>query len=77
VADATFLSWPFFGDCHRALAEALERWCSENLPIDPRRWWFRLPHLVRAPAMIGAPGEGALPKTESGKVQRFRLRPNA
>jgi acyl-CoA dehydrogenase len=34
VADSTFLSWPFFADRHSALAEALERWCAANLPID-------------------------------------------
>jgi acyl-CoA dehydrogenase len=34
VADATFLSWPFFADRHRAVAEALERWCVANLPVD-------------------------------------------
>jgi acyl-CoA dehydrogenase len=33
VADETFLSWPFFNDRHRALAEALERWCAANLPV--------------------------------------------
>jgi acyl-CoA dehydrogenase len=77
VADATFLSWPFFGDCHRALAEALELWCAENLPVDHVDGDAVCRTLVPAPAMIGAPGEGALPKTESGKVQRFRLRPNA
>jgi acyl-CoA dehydrogenase len=36
VADATFLSWPFFSDHHRALAGVLERWCSESLPVDHR-----------------------------------------
>jgi len=34
VADKSFLSWPFFADRHRALAEALERWCENNLPAD-------------------------------------------
>jgi acyl-CoA dehydrogenase len=34
VADATFLSWPFFADRHRALADALERWCAATLPAD-------------------------------------------
>jgi acyl-CoA dehydrogenase len=36
VADSTFLTWPFFVERHRALAEALERWCVENLPADHR-----------------------------------------
>jgi acyl-CoA dehydrogenase len=34
VADKTFLSWPFFTDRHRALAEGIERWCADNLPAD-------------------------------------------
>jgi acyl-CoA dehydrogenase len=34
VADKTFLTWPFFDDRHRALAEQLERWCAANLPAD-------------------------------------------
>ena len=34
MADKSFLSWPFFADRHRALAEALERWCENNLPAD-------------------------------------------
>jgi len=31
MPDRSFLSWPFFDDHHRALAEALEQWCAENL----------------------------------------------
>jgi acyl-CoA dehydrogenase len=34
VADRTFLTWPFFTDRHRALADAIERWCAANLPVD-------------------------------------------
>jgi acyl-CoA dehydrogenase len=34
VADKSFLTWPFFTDRHRALAESLEQWCSANLPAD-------------------------------------------
>jgi acyl-CoA dehydrogenase len=34
VADRTFLSWPFFTDRHRTLADAIERWCAANLPVD-------------------------------------------
>jgi acyl-CoA dehydrogenase len=34
VADKTFLTWPFFTDRHRALAEAMDRWASANLPND-------------------------------------------
>jgi acyl-CoA dehydrogenase len=31
MADRTFLSWPFFGPKHRELAEALQRWCADNI----------------------------------------------
>lgn len=34
MADRSFLSWPFFEDRHRALAEALDTWCAANLPVD-------------------------------------------
>ncbi|MGB8812563.1 MAG: acyl-CoA dehydrogenase family protein [Paracoccaceae bacterium] len=34
MADQTFLSWPFFEDHHRELAQALEAWCSAHLPVD-------------------------------------------
>jgi len=34
VTDRTFLTWPFFTDRHRALADAIERWCAANLPVD-------------------------------------------
>jgi acyl-CoA dehydrogenase len=34
VADRSFLTWPFFEDRHRALADDLEAWCAANLPVD-------------------------------------------
>lgn len=34
MADQSFLTWPFFEDRHRALAEELEAWCAANLPVD-------------------------------------------
>ena len=34
MADKSFLSWPFFEDRHRQLAERLEAWCAKNLPVD-------------------------------------------
>jgi acyl-CoA dehydrogenase len=34
MADRSFLSWPFFEDRHRLLAEQLDAWCTKNLPID-------------------------------------------
>ena len=34
MPDRSFLSWPFFEDRHRALAERLEAWCAKNLPVD-------------------------------------------
>jgi acyl-CoA dehydrogenase len=36
VPDKTFLSWPFFTDSHRALADGVESWSAANLPIDHR-----------------------------------------
>jgi acyl-CoA dehydrogenase len=33
VADTSFLTWPFFTDRHRALADAIERWSAANLPV--------------------------------------------
>ncbi|MBZ9820140.1 acyl-CoA dehydrogenase family protein [Mesorhizobium sp. CA4] len=34
MPDRTFLSWPFFEDRHRALAEQLDAWCAKSLPVD-------------------------------------------
>jgi acyl-CoA dehydrogenase len=34
VTDRSFLSWPFFDDRHRTLADGIERWCTANLPVD-------------------------------------------
>jgi acyl-CoA dehydrogenase len=34
VSDKTFLSWPFFEDRHRLLAQAIEAWSAANLPVD-------------------------------------------
>ena len=36
MADPTYLSWPFFDDAHRELAQAIEDWCKEHLPVDHR-----------------------------------------
>ena len=33
MPDRSFLSWPFFEDRHRVLAENLDAWCTENLPV--------------------------------------------
>ncbi|MER8594688.1 acyl-CoA dehydrogenase family protein [Mesorhizobium sp. M1182] len=33
MPDRSFLSWPFFEDRHRDLAEQLEAWCAKNLPV--------------------------------------------
>jgi len=33
VVDKSFLSWPFFSDRHRTLADAIERWSSTHLPV--------------------------------------------
>ncbi|MDX8493526.1 acyl-CoA dehydrogenase family protein [Mesorhizobium sp. VK22B] len=34
MPDRSFLSWPFFEDRHRQLAEQLDAWCAKNLPVD-------------------------------------------
>ena len=34
MPDKSFLTWPFFEDRHRALADGIERWCAANLPVD-------------------------------------------
>ncbi|MFQ6546565.1 acyl-CoA dehydrogenase family protein [Aestuariibius sp. 2305UL40-4] len=34
MADRSFLDWPFFEDHHRELADALEVWCADTLPVD-------------------------------------------
>jgi acyl-CoA dehydrogenase len=34
VPDTTFLSWPFFSDRHRALAQSIAAWATANLPVD-------------------------------------------
>ncbi len=34
MPDRSFLSWPFFEDRHRDLAERLETWCAVSLPAD-------------------------------------------
>ncbi|MER8680891.1 acyl-CoA dehydrogenase family protein [Mesorhizobium sp. M1405] len=33
MPDRSFLSWPFFEDRHRELAERLDAWCAKNLPV--------------------------------------------
>jgi acyl-CoA dehydrogenase len=33
MPDKSFLTWPFFDDRHRALADGIERWCAANLPV--------------------------------------------
>ena len=34
MPDRSFLDWPFFEPRHRELAEKLDAWCAENLPVD-------------------------------------------
>jgi acyl-CoA dehydrogenase len=33
MADATYLTWPFFEDRHRKLVGELQTWCKANLPV--------------------------------------------
>lgn len=53
MADQSFLDWPFFNDHHRALAQGLEAWCMENLPVDHGDVDAACRRLV---AMLGAGG---------------------
>lgn len=34
MADRSFLDWPFFEPRHRELADALDAWCAQHLPVD-------------------------------------------
>jgi acyl-CoA dehydrogenase len=34
MPDETFLTWPFFEERHRKLAQAIEAWAAANLPVD-------------------------------------------
>lgn len=34
MADTSFLHWPFFEERHRDLADRLEHWCANHLPVD-------------------------------------------
>ena len=53
MADQSFLDWPFLNDHHRALAQGLEAWCMENLPVDHGDVDAACRRLV---AMLGAGG---------------------
>lgn len=33
MVDKSFLGWPFFADRHRTLADAIERWSADHLPV--------------------------------------------
>jgi len=53
MSDTSFLTWPFFDNRHRELAEALEAWCAGSLPVDHRDVDAACRGLV---AMLGAGG---------------------
>jgi len=53
MSDTSFLTWPFFDNRHRELAEALEAWCAGSLPVDQRDVDAACRGLV---AMLGAGG---------------------
>lgn len=36
MPDTSFLSWPFFEDRHRKVADGIEHWCGANLPAGHR-----------------------------------------
>ncbi len=79
MADATYLSWPFFEDHHRQLVKDLEQWCSQELS-----------HVVEAPEfhddidascrlllkMLGAAGftRYAIPKAYGGVHEAMDVR---
>lgn len=54
MADQTFLSWPFFDDSHRALAQALEAWAETALgTVDHSDTDAACRHLVAALGQAG------------------------
>lgn len=54
MADQTFLSWPFFDDSHRALAQALEAWAETALgTVDHSDTDTACRHLVAALGQAG------------------------
>jgi acyl-CoA dehydrogenase len=69
MADVSFLGWPFFEDRHRALAEALEAWCTQHLPVDHSDVDAACRGLV---AMLGA--GGWLQHSAAGMGERLDVR---
>lgn len=67
--DKTFLTWPFFEARHRALFEALDAWCADNLPVDHGDVDAACRALV---AMLGR--AGFLVHTGAGEGERLDVR---
>ena len=66
MADRSFLSWPFFEDRHRDLADALETWAKANLgAVDHSETDAACCQLV---AMLGEAGFAAHSGSEDGKL---------
>lgn len=53
MADRSFLSWPFFEERHRTLADEFDAWCADHLPADHHDLDGACRHLV---ASLGAAG---------------------
>lgn len=69
MADKSFLSWPFFEDRHRELAERLEQWALANLPSDHGDVDGACRNLV---ARLG--GAGFLQLSGAGQGERLDIR---
>ena len=76
MADKSFLSWPFFEDRHRQLAERLEAWCSKNLPVDHHDVDAACRELVGKlgsdgwlkPTAVDTGGDQPAPRSECGRL---------
>ncbi len=69
MADTSFLTWPFFDNRHRELAEALEAWCAASLPVDHSDVDAACRILV---AMLGA--GGWLRHSGAGEAEKLDVR---
>ena len=76
MPDATFLSWPFFDDAHRALAPALETWAATEIALhanDERDVDALSTHFVRRLGLSGWLGY-CVPKSHGGRLERLDAR---
>ncbi len=76
MSDATFLSWPFFDDAHRALAPALETWTAAEIAPhahDERDLDALSRRFVRRLGESGWLGY-CVPKSHGGRLERLDVR---